>query len=185
MGGEMARIYLVRHGKAAAGFDGHLDPGLDETGAREAREAAQVLAPLGPLALLSSPLARAMETAAPLAALWERDPQIEDRVAEIPSPAEDLAARSQWLRKVMAGRWADVPELADWRRRLVDCLHELREDTVIFSHFIAINVAVGEATADDRVVCFRPNNGSITLIETDGHALSVVELGGQADTRVN
>ncbi|MCZ6870273.1 MAG: histidine phosphatase family protein, partial [Gammaproteobacteria bacterium] len=83
----------------------------------------------------------------------------------------------------MAGRWTDVPELADWRSRLVDCL--LREDTVIFSHFIAINVAVGEATADGRVVCFRPNNGSITIIETDGHALSVVELGGQADTRVN
>ncbi len=81
----MARTYLVRHGKAAAGFDGHLDPGLDETGAREAREAAQVLAPLGPLALLTSPLARAMETAIPLAARWQREPLIEERVAEIPS----------------------------------------------------------------------------------------------------
>ncbi len=184
----MVRIYLVRHGKAAAGFDAHLDPGLDETGEREAREAARILAPLGPLALLTSPLARAMETAIPLAALWQREPLIEERVAEIPSPTEDLAARSQWLRQMMAGRWADAPELAHWRSRLVDCLHELGEDTVVFSHFIAINVAVGEATADDRVVCFRPNNGSITVLETNvgnGPPLSLVELGEQADTRVN
>ena len=181
----MTRIYLVRHGKAAAGFDGHLDPGLDETGEREARDAAKALAPLGPLALLSSPLARAMETAAPLAALWEREPVIEERVAEIPSPTEDLTVRSRWLRSMMAGRWSDVPELREWRRGLVNCLHGLREDTVIFSHFIAINAAVGEATGDDRVVCFRPNNGSITIIETDGHALTLLELGDQADTRVN
>ena len=183
----MARIYLVRHGKAAAGFDGHLDPGLDETGQREARDTAQTLAPLGPLALRSSPLARAMETAAPLAALWEQVPVIEERVAEIPSPTEDLTARAQWLRNMMAGGWSAVPELADWRSRLVDCLRQLSEDTVIFSHFIAINVAVGEATEDERVVCFRPNNGSITIIENSdgGPALSLIELGDQANTRVN
>jgi broad specificity phosphatase PhoE len=181
----MARIYLVRHGKAAAGFAGHLDPGLDDTGRCQAEAAAEALAPLGPLAVLSSPLARALETATPLAAHWRVEPIIEERVAEIPSPTEDLAARAQWLRSMMAGNWADVPELADWRARLVSYLEELGEDSVIFSHFIAINVAVGSATGDDRVVCFRPDNGSITVVENQGHSLEVVELGNQAATRVN
>ncbi|MEJ2132840.1 MAG: histidine phosphatase family protein [Gammaproteobacteria bacterium] len=181
----MARIYLVRHGRAAAGFADHPDPGLEDTGRRQAEAAAEALAPLGPLALRSSPLARALETAAPLAARWGREPQVEERVAEIPSPTEDLAVRAQWLRKVMAGNWADVPELADWRARLVSYLEQLGEDSVIFSHFIAINVAVGAATGDDRVVCFRPDNGSITVIENEGRSLSIVELGSQADTRVN
>lgn len=181
----MARIYLVRHGKAAAGFDGHLDPGLHDTGKHQAQEAADVLEPLGPLNLLSSPLARALETAAPLAKRWQREPVIEKRVAELPSPTDDLAARARWLRNMMSGNWADVPELAGWRSRLVECLHELTEDSVIFSHFIAINVAVGEATGDDRVVCFGPDNGSITIVESDGRSLSIVQLGDQAETRVN
>ncbi|MBV9044707.1 MAG: histidine phosphatase family protein, partial [Alphaproteobacteria bacterium] len=66
----MARIYMVRHGKAAAGFGEDMDPGLDATGKAQAEAVAQKLAPLGPLAILSSPLKRAQETAAPLAALW-------------------------------------------------------------------------------------------------------------------
>lgn len=181
----MARIYLVRHGRAAAGFDGHLDPGLDETGARQAQDAADALAPLGPMQLVSSPLARALETAAPLAARWQRQPLIEERVAEIPSPTEDLTARSQWLRGVMRGNWTDVPELAAWRSRLLQCLHELTEDSVIFSHFIAINVAVGEASGDDRVVCFRPDYASITVVESDGRLISLVRRGDEAKTRIN
>ena len=34
----------------------------------------------------------------------------------------------------------------------------LRYGCVVFSHFIAINAAVGYATGDDRVVSFRPDN---------------------------
>lgn len=62
----MATLFLVRHGRAAAGFDGHHDPGLDDLGRTQAISAAAHLAPLGPLAIYSSPLARARETAIPL-----------------------------------------------------------------------------------------------------------------------
>ncbi len=182
----MGKIYMVRHGKAASGFDGHLDPGLDDLGRSQAVATARELAPLGPLPLLSSPLARARETAEPLADLWQTDVHIEPRVAEIPSPTRDLAARTTWLRQAMAGRWSDLgAELMHWRQALVDCLLDLPQDSVVFCHYIAINVAVGAARNDDRLVIFAPDNGSVTVFSTDSGALELVELGRTADTHVN
>ncbi len=65
----------------------------------------------------------------------------------------------------MQGRWRTLPgDLQQWRHALIDRLLDIEEDSVVFCHFVAINVAVGAATADDRLVCFRPDNGSITRI---------------------
>jgi len=182
----MPTIFLVRHGKAAAGFDGHLDPGLDALGRTQAERAAAHLAPRGPLTIYSSPLARARETAVPLVDRWGIQPLIEPRVAEIPSPTDDLEARTAWLRTVMQDRWRNLtPELREWRDALVDCLLDVRDDSVVFCHFIAINVAVGVALGDDRLVCFRPDNASITRISNADGRLRVIELGREGETRVN
>ncbi len=182
----MATIYLVRHGKAAAGFDGHLDPGLAELGRSQAIATAEVLAPLGPLPIVSSPLARAQETAAPLVERWGITPVIEPRVAEIPSPSEDLSERAQWLRGVMGERWSNLdPSLQDWRQAMIDCVGNYTEDCVVFCHFIAINVIVGAAAGVDEMITFRPDNGSVTRILADNGTLRVLELGREADTRVN
>jgi broad specificity phosphatase PhoE len=181
----MATLFLVRHGKAAAGFGGHVDPGLDDLGRRQAEATARHLAPFGPLAIYSSPLARARETAIPLAQRWGVETLIEPRVAEIPSPTEDLAARSIWLREAMQGRWRDLPaDLNDWRTALIDCLLALREDTVVFCHFVAINVAVGAATGDDRLVNFSPDNASVTRLANADRRLRIIELGREANTAV-
>ncbi len=182
----LATIYLVRHGKATAGFDGHLDPGLDEQGRGQALAAAEALAPLGPLPIFSSPLARARETAAPLAERWGVTAVIEPRVAEIPSPSEDLSQRAQWLRGVMADRWSNLdPGLRDWRQAMIECVGNYTADGVVFCHFIAINVIVGAATGADEMITFRPANGSVTRILADCGTLRVIELGHEADTRVN
>ncbi len=181
----MATLFLVRHGRAAAGFDGHLDPGLDDLGRAQANATAARLAPLGPLAIYSSPLARARETSIPLSQHWGIEPVIEHRVAEIPSPSTDLAQRAQWLREAMQGRWRTLPgDLQQWRHALIERLLEMREDSVVFCHFIAINVAVGAATADDRLVCFRPDNGSVTRIANNDGRLRIIELGRESDTVV-
>ena len=182
----MAKVYLVRHGKAAAGFDGHADPGLDRLGRAQAEATADLLADLGPLPIYSSPLARARETAIPLAERWSSDVIIEPRVAEIPSPTDDLAERAAWLRQAMAGRWAALGEtLQAWRQDLIDCVVALPQDSVVFCHFIAINVAVGAAENDDRMVIFSPDNGSVTTLANDGGHLAVLELGRTAVTQVN
>src|ERR1700733_6278687 len=135
----MARLYLVRHGKAAAGWDADTDPGLDDLGREQAGRMAAALAPLGRLKLISSPLRRARETAAPLERRWNTIARIEPRIAEIPSPVEDLAARSAWLSNVMQQPWSALgPDLQAWRGTLLDTLAGLREDSVLVTHFIAI-----------------------------------------------
>ncbi|HUJ48347.1 MAG TPA: hypothetical protein VLV55_14525, partial [Rhizomicrobium sp.] len=60
------------------------------------------------------------------------------------------------------------------------------EDTAVFTHYIAINVAIGAAAGDDRVVVFSPDNCSVTILETDGGVLRLIEKGREAPlTKVN
>lgn len=185
----MARLYFVRHGKAAAAYDENPDPGLSALGHEQAGHAANVLAAAGLLKSVTSPLRRARETAAPFERTTGRPADVLDAVSEIPSPTNDVAARGAWLRRHMAGTWQELiaangPDYSRWRQGVIEALLALPEDTAIFSHFIAINVAVGAATADDRMVCFHPDNGSITVFENDGASLRLVELGREAETTV-
>jgi len=183
----MARLYLVRHGRAAARFGEAHDPGLDDLGRSQAEAVAQELAPRGPLPILTSPLRRTRETAARLARLWRGEPVAEEAVAEIPSPTDNLQERVAWLREFMAGSWRNAtPSLARWRENVIGALLRVREDSVIFSHYIAINVAIGAATGDDRVVIFSPDNCSVTMFENEGGVLRLIEKGREAPlTKVN
>jgi broad specificity phosphatase PhoE len=184
----MARIYMVRHGRAEAGFGESMDPGLDALGQSQAEAVAEKLKGLGPLPILSSPLRRTRETAATLAKLWKREPTIEDAVAEIPSPqGMTLENRVTWLRKLMGGSWRDASrDLALWREGCIATVAAIPTDVVIFSHYVAINVIAGAATADDRVVVFSPDNCSVTVFETDGANLKLIEKGAEAAlTKVN
>jgi broad specificity phosphatase PhoE len=179
----MARLYLVRHGKAATGWDGDLDPGLDAVGRTQAAAMCEALAPLGPLPILVSPMRRTRETAAALEACWNAKALLEPTVSEIPSPTADLKERRVWLTRAMAGRWRDLGAgLTRWRQGVVDRLLAIPEDSVVVSHFIAINVAVGHALGDDRVTCFRPDNGSRTVLEVANGTLRLVSLGEEAVT---
>ncbi len=184
----MARIYMVRHGQAEAGFGGAMDPGLNALGREQAEAVAQILAPRGSLPILSSPLRRARETAAPLARLWNCTPVIEDAVAEIPSPkGMTLEERVTWLRNLMGGSWRDVSrDLALWREHCIGTVAAISRDSVIFSHYVAINVIAGAATGDDHAVVFSPDNCSVTVFETDGTNLTLIEKGAEAPlTKVN
>jgi broad specificity phosphatase PhoE len=176
----MAKLYLVRHGKATAGWDEDYDPGLDGLGRSQAQRAAEALKPLGILRIISSPLARARETAIPLAEAWSCSVEIEERVGEIPPPEKGLQDRGLWLGEVMTQKWPDLNrELRVWREGVFEALLSLDGDTVVFSHFIAINTAVGKATGDERVLSFMPHNGSVTEISTDNGQFHLVRLGSQ------
>jgi broad specificity phosphatase PhoE len=182
---KAARLVLVRHGQAAAGWDADLDPGLSDLGREQAAASAAALEALGPVSLLTSPLRRARQTAEPLEKLWRATAVVEPGIGEIPSPTDDLAARASWLGPIMRGTWADAgPEVKAWRQRVLDTLTSQSTDAVAFSHFIAINVAVGEAIGDPRVVCFLPDNGSRTAIDVADGRLRLVERGAEAETVV-
>ena len=182
----MTILYLVSHGPATSSWGLAIDPGLDELGRAQARSAAQQLAPLGPLPIISSPRARAQETAMPLAKTWNIEPAIEERVGEIRFPSETPADRVRWLKNVMADQWSNLDRnLQAWREDVIETLCSITTDHVIFSHFIATNAAVGFATVNDRVVTFRPDNASITVLEADANNLCLVKRGEEAETRVS
>jgi len=181
---------MVRHGRAAAGWNVDPDPGLDDVGRTQALKVATRLSALGPLPVVSSPLLRCQQTAFPLATAWKKDVRIESLVGEIPSPVGyALEDRVEWLRDAMAGTWEQVAQSSGahyrtYREDVAQFVQSLREDTVIFSHFIAINAAIGAATNDDRVVIGHLDNCSVSVFEASDEGLSLVEMGGEADTLI-
>jgi len=183
----MPRILMVRHGEAAAGWGDDPDPGLSPKGWTQALEAAGRLHPLKPASLVTSPLRRCRETAQVLADICNLEPVVDATVGEVNAPpGTTLDQRPAWLRKIFQGTWSETdPRTRAWKDQVIATLVALKQDTVVFSHFVATNAAVGAATGDDRVVCFRPDNCSITVFESDGLALTLIEKGHEADTRVN
>jgi broad specificity phosphatase PhoE len=182
----MTRILMIRHGQAAVSFTDDADPGLSDLGQRQASAVTENLLTGDPLLLISSPLRRAYQTAEPLRALQGGEIQIDNRVSEIPSPGLSVTERGPWLQNVMMGSWSEQSsELIDWRNALVSCLISQERDCAIFSHFVAINVAVGFAEGMDQVSVFRPDNTSVTEFQTDGNSLELVSRGSEAITTVN
>jgi broad specificity phosphatase PhoE len=181
----MPTLYLVRHGRAAADWDREIDPGLDALGREQAQSLVQELTALAPIELIVSPLARTRETAATLAAAWQLQPRIESRVGEIPSPVSGLKERGLWLRGVATRAWPQMDEwLRQWRGRVLSAFAEMNRDAVVVTHYIAINVAVGAAVGDDRVVHFHPDFCSVTVLRSAGTRLELVCRGAEAATRV-
>ncbi len=180
----MPRLVLVRHGRATGGWDDDPDPGLDELGQQQAFAVAGRLATSAPVAIVSSPLRRCRETAAPLAEAWSAQIAIELRVAELPSPVGvPLHDRVGWLREACKGTWSELgSRYQSYRDELAAFLLSLTEDTIVFSHFIAINAAIGAATGDDRVVIHSLDNTSCTILENNGSTLRLVEAGAEAET---
>lgn len=182
---QEVKIYLIRHGRPSAGFSESLDPGLDEVGVAQAETVAHELAPLGPLSLVTSPLRRTRETAVPFEQIWQVTARIEPAVAELPTPGAEPQERATWVREAMRGRWRDLAEFHQkWRDQVVATLSSFAHSTVVTTHFIAINVAVGAATGDDRLICFQPDHCSCTVLTVRDGRLHLLSLGRERETFV-
>ena len=177
-------IYLVRHGEAAAGWGSHPDPGLSELGQKQAQAVAKSLAKKGARVALTSPMQRCRETAAPFEQIHAISARVTPQVSEIHTP-EDVDDRVSWLRQLMAGTW-DVEgiEYQNWRQGMIDVLLPLPDQTVVFTHFVAINAIVSQLSNDSRVTVFRPGHCSVTVLSRQGDRLEVDELGSESATRV-
>lgn len=202
----MARLLLVRHGRAAASFADDRDPPLSEVGQAQAEAMALALAPHGPLPVVTSPLRRTRETAAALERRFGVQARVEPAVAEVPSPAgtasppprtdapprpraaagpTSLAWRAPFLSDLLSRRWEEVdPFLLRWRDSVLSSLDALETDTVVVTHFVAINVAVGRATGDRRVACCQPDYCSRTAIAIEAGRWTLLELGAEAPSAV-
>lgn len=182
----MPRLYLVRHGRAAAGWDTDPDPPVDEVGRAQAAAMAERLGPLGPLPVLTSPLRRCRMTAEPLAVRWGVDPVVVPEVAEIPSPeGVPMGERVPWLRAAMGATWSELgPRYTGFRDAVLATLAGLREPTVVVSHFVAINAVIGAAAGDDRLVLASLDNASVTVVDVEAGRFVVTERGHEADTLI-
>ena len=190
----VTHVHLVRHGRAAAGWDTDPDPGLDELGREQAAATASRLAGLTSTGIdhdvVSSPLRRCLETAGFLLEHWGRPVDrlaVVESVREIPSPAGiPMTERVEWLRQAMAGTWADLGSpYTDFRDGVVDFVRSRTRPVVVFSHFIAINAVIGACLDDARLVIDSLDNASVTVVEvTSGGDLHLVERGRQADTLI-
>jgi broad specificity phosphatase PhoE len=175
-------LHLVRHAEAASGWGSDADPGLSELGQRQAAAAAEALvASLSPRAVVTSPLRRTRETAAPIVRAWGTEAEVVAAFGEIPSPSDDLAERAAWLPGALRGRWGDLDEaVGAWRAALIEAALAVERDVVVVTHFVAINALVGHALGRDEVTTFLPANASVTVLDALDGRLEVVERGGEA-----
>ena len=184
------QIALVRHGRASAGWDTAVDPGLDDLGRKQADEAAKKLDLIfvgQRVQIVSSPLLRCQQTAEPFAELRTTPVRVCAVVAEIPSPnGVEISGRVDWLRVAMQGTWSDLGgEYVEFRDSVMKFVRSLETSTVVFSHFIAINAAIGSLTGDDRLVIRSLDNCSVTLLDRDSAGnLRIAQTGHEADTLI-
>lgn len=176
-------IFLVRHGEAAASWGEHPDPGLSDLGAAQARAVAEDLKSRGASQVACSPMQRCRETSRPFCELTGLTAEIVPEVSEIITPP-DVTDRVVWLRELMAGQWPDDGSMDAWRHEMLARVEAMSDNTVVFSHFVAINTLVGQLMDTRDVLVFRPGYCSVTVLERVGGALRVKELGSEAATRV-
>ena len=195
----MATIYIVRHGRVASAPADPWNPELSLEGRSQAIAVSEELSTRlpGKLPILTSPLRRCIETAAPLARLWGMAPVIEARAAEVPGPPTTALPRDEWLRRALVADWPELIQLgqtlqdgydkalAGWRENVMLAVLACRSDTVIFSHFVPINVLAGRALRTERVASFRPDHTSVTIFETSGDEIRLLERGREMATPVS
>ena len=85
----------------------------------------------------------------------------------------------------MLGTWAELgSRYTDYRDQVVAAVAALLTDTVVCSHFVAINAVIGAALGDDRLVIRSLDNCSVTVVDATADGLQLVEGGHEADTLI-
>lgn len=179
-------IYIIRHGEAAQAWDEAPDPVLSTKGITQANALAEQYIPTAShkdLQLLSSPLARAQQTAIPFKEGLNIPVSINNNFAEIPSPGVALVDRRNWLKALFSKNISELeaPQLT-WRTNIIQAVDSLEKDTLIFSHFMTINAIVGWINKDERIVSYYPNYCSMTKIEKVDNQFVIKSLGKELPT---
>lgn len=194
-------LYLLRHGATAANRENpyrlqgrHLDLELDETGRRQAQQAANALRQVPLSAVYCSPLIRARQTASPIARIQNLTPIENDGLTEADigrwegkTWAEVEAEEPELYREFMKHpglvRYLDGESFLDVQKRVTPVLSGLAERhdgqaIAVVSHNI-VNRAVLAGLIGlpiNAARSIKQSNGGISLIEYGGHRPTVVML---------
>ena len=183
----MTDIWVIRHGEAVPTSEQHPDPDLTALGREQAALVpSKLLASLpANVTLLSSPLARAQQTAEPLAESLSASVAVVPAFREIPVPVS-MSERDRWLKSYFTQQWGQQPEtLWQWRSALIDAMVDVTGPTVIFSHFLVINTLIGHVRGTDDTVSVMPANTSINHFRRVDGVLELVSVGEQLQSRIN
>ncbi|MEZ5142802.1 MAG: histidine phosphatase family protein [Acidimicrobiales bacterium] len=173
-------LLLIRHARPERieVAEGPVDPDLDRTGRRQAEALASWLADERHLdALYTSPLARARQTAAPLARAQGLEPVVEDEVAEWDRdahayiPIEELRATNHpWWRAMATGDWAALGvDPVAFVARVVAALDGVAArhpsaKVAVVCHGGVINAYLGAVLGIERVLWFDPGYTSVSRV---------------------
>jgi alpha-ribazole phosphatase len=185
--GAATRVVLVRHAEteesARGRCYGRLDVLLSPRGLRQAQALADALAGLPLAAVYSSPLARALDTAWPLAAARALEPTVLEALAELDfGDVEGLT-----YDEIEAGRpdlfhaWMDDPatvrfpggeSLADLRARVLPALEQIRarherEAVAVVAHGGVVRVVLADALGLEDGALFRldQSEGGVSVVD--------------------
>ncbi len=173
-------LYLCRHGRtplnAVGRLRGRLDPDLDLVGQSEARDLAELLSPLHPTRVVSSPLGRARQTATPIAVAEGLGVEFDGRLVDRSYGQFDGALREDLIAQY--GSINAAPGLepeAEVAARGVAALTELAEagtsgPIVVVTHDAVLRYALAAlAPGYTPNELLPPRTGSWTLLRyTDG-----------------
>jgi probable phosphoglycerate mutase len=173
-------LMLIRHARPhrVEVSDGVVDPDLDDEGVRQAQLLAEWLADEPPLqAVVTSPLARAVQTAAPLVAHLGIEPVVDEGVAEWDRdahayiPIEELRATNHpWWRAMASGDWAALGvDPVAFVERVVGSIDAVAaghqgQRVAVVCHGGVINAYLGAVLGLDRVLWFDPGYTSISRV---------------------
>lgn len=179
-------LLFVRHGLPLRIDDagGPADPALSEEGHRQAAAVAEWLAPTGVDAIYSSPMRRARETAAPLAAKLGHDVVVENGLEEFDAhlhfyiPLEEMAHDDPRWEQLVA-EWSS-PEADATRRtfrtRVVEAVDSIvaahpSQRVALVCHGGVVNAYLSHILEMDRTLFFEPGYTSVSrvLAGRDGH----------------
>jgi broad specificity phosphatase PhoE len=181
------RLVLVRHAETEGALRGRcygrLDVALSEDGVAQAAALAGALAGLPLRAVYASPLARALETARPIAAARGLVPVVDARLRELDFgeleglPYERIAAERpalfrEWMESPGRVRFPGGEALADLRRRVRSSIEWIRrrhsgEAVAVVSHGGPLRVVLADAQGLDDAALFAIEQpfGAVTVVD--------------------
>jgi broad specificity phosphatase PhoE len=193
-------LVLMRHGRTAwnreVRFRGRMDLPLDELGEAQARAAARSIRSRWPqaTAIYTSPLRRACQTAAPIAAALGRPAQVHTGLLDIDygqwtglTPAEaadcDPERHALWQTAPQQVRFPGGEALSDVQQRLLHLLEELQtshsdQTIVLVGHLVVNRVLLCTVLGLDLAAFWRlgQDNGAINWIHYEDNGSQILNL---------